>query len=236
MKRSGGRTLAVVLLAGCSLLGFKVSGTLPVLSALAWTANDAATSIPQAPPAPASATPASEGMLAAFGLSGEVTCRSNPPPTHSPWLAVAESDAEHYQIDPIGFSWKIYQESGFNPNVTSPAGALGIAQFMPATAQGMSIDPTDPAQALDASAKLDASHIRAYADRARQLAEHYGGSSARYGYALALAAYNAGPGATDSAWNRAFGGGWPDSPWAWLSYLGGETQRYVPNILGCSLQ
>jgi soluble lytic murein transglycosylase-like protein len=235
MKRVGGRLLVLALLAGSLVLVCKASGSLTALSALAWTVNDAAASPEPAASPFATPTPADAGTLAAFGLSGPVTCRSSEPPTDSPWLAVAEADAAKYQIDPLAYTWKIWQESGFNPNVhNSSAGAIGIAQFMPATAQGLGIDPTDPAQSLDASAKLDASHIRAYADRARQLSEHYGGSSARYGYALALAAYNAGPGATDSAWNRAFGGGWPDSPWAWLSYLGGETQRYVPNILGCA--
>lgn len=179
-------------------------------------------------------TPDGAGTLASFGLSGTVSCRTSEPPTDSPWLAVAEADAEKYQIDPMTYSWKIWQESGFNPNVhNSSAGAIGIAQFMPSTAQGMGIDPTDPAQALDASARLDAGHIKNYADRARQLADHYGGSSARYGYALALAAYNAGPGALESAWNSAFSGDWPGSPWAWLAQMAGETQRYVPAILGC---
>jgi hypothetical protein len=234
MKRALGRVLVVALLVGSLMLLFKVSGSLPVLSGLAWTSGDAAAA-PQDTPVFASPTPDSTGTLAAFGLSGDVTCRSTEPPTDSPWLAVAQFDAEKYQLDPLAFDWKIYQESGFNPNVTSPAGALGIAQFMPASAQGMGIDPTDPAQALDASAKLDAGHIRNYVDRARALADHYGGSSARYGYALALAAYNAGPGATESAWNSAFGSGWPESPWAWLWQMAGETQRYVPNILGCSL-
>ena len=185
------------------------------------------TAAPVAPAATRTAQPSADAA---------VNCHNTWPPTNSPWLKVAQSDAATYQIDALTFAWKIYQESGFNPDVhPSNAGAIGIAQFMPATAQGLGIDPTDPTQALDASAKLDAGHIQQDTAKAQQLAAHYGGSVARYAYALALAAYNAGPGALQSAWNRAFGGGWPESPWAWLWQMAGETQRYVPNVLGCSL-
>jgi soluble lytic murein transglycosylase-like protein len=109
---------------------------------------------------------------------------------------------------------------------------------MPETAQGMGIDPWNPRQALEASARLDAGHLKQFAQQAQALAKHYGGIVARYAYGLALAAYNAGPGATKGAWNRAYANGtrWPDSgPWAWLKWLAGETQRYVSAILGCSL-
>ena len=232
MKRFGVGGLVLVLMVGSLFLCFEVSGSLSALSALAWTSNSTVASNSQDTPTP---MPDGAGTLASFGLSGAVTCRATEPPTDSPWLAVARNDARQYRIDALAFEWKIWQESGFNPNVhNSSAGAIGIAQFMPATAQGLGIDPTDPAQALDASARLDAGHIKNYAADARQLADHYGGSSARYGYALALAAYNAGPGALESAWNRAFSGAWPGSPWTWLAQMAGETQRYVPNILGCS--
>lgn len=232
MKRFGVGGLVLVLMAGSLFLCFEVSGSLSVLSALAWTSNVAVPGSPQDTPTP---TPGGAGSMAAFGLSGDVTCRAAEPPTGSPWLAVARSDAGKYQIDALAFEWKIWQESGFNPNVhNSSAGAVGIAQFMPATAQGLGIDPKDPTQALDASARVDAGHIKNYAAHARLLADHYGGNSARYGYALALAAYNAGPGTLESAWNRAFAGAWPASPWAWLAQMAGETRRYVPNILGCA--
>ena len=73
-------------------------------------------------------------------------------------------------------------------------------QFMPATAAGMGIDPTDPAQAIDGAAK----YLRTQLDR-------FGSVD------LALAAYNAGPGAVQRA------GGIP--PYA-------ETRNYVTKILG----
>lgn len=72
------------------------------------------------------------------------------------------------------------QESGFNPTAKSSAGATGIAQFMPATAQGMGVDPLNPDQSIDGAA--------------RYLKQNYD----KYGsWDLALAAYNAGPGNVD---------------------------------------
>ncbi len=230
MKRLLVCSLMLALLVGAILLWSTLSGPFASLDALAWNAGNAGAG---AGPSPTPAPPAT-GTLAAFGLSGPVTCRSSEPPTRSPWLAVARTDAQNYKLDPLTFEWKIWQESGFQINVESKAGAIGIAQFMPETARAMGIDPRDPQQALDASARLDAGHITNYAARARQLAGHYAGSAARYGYALALAAYNAGPGALQSAWRAAFSGNWPASPWAWLAEMAPETQRYIPDILGCS--
>jgi cell wall-associated NlpC family hydrolase len=71
------------------------------------------------------------------------------------------------------------QESAFNPKAVSHAGAQGIMQLMPATARGLGVTNSfDPAQAIDGAAKLLKSHLREF------------GSTE-----LALAAYNAGPGA-----------------------------------------
>ena len=47
----------------------------------------------------------------------------------------------------------IQQESGFNPNAVSSAGAIGIAQFMPGTAAGLGINPWDPEQSLMGAAR-----------------------------------------------------------------------------------
>jgi len=69
------------------------------------------------------------------------------------------------------------QESGYDPGARSGAGAVGLMQFMPATARGMGIDPTDPTQAIDGAGRLLAAHLK------------------RFGSVpLALAAYNAGAG------------------------------------------
>ncbi len=69
-------------------------------------------------------------------------------------------------------------ESGGNPKAVSSAGALGLMQIMPATARGLGVDPRDPAQAVDGAARLLRDHLRDFGS-----------------VDLALAAYNAGPGA-----------------------------------------
>jgi soluble lytic murein transglycosylase-like protein len=74
---------------------------------------------------------------------------------------------------------QLYAESGFDPHARSPAGARGIAQFMPGTARAYGLrDPFDPAAAIDAQAH----HMH-------DLLRRFGALS------LALAAYNAGAGA-----------------------------------------
>ena len=72
---------------------------------------------------------------------------------------------------------QLYQESHFNPFARSSAGALGIAQFMPATAKTYGLaDPFDADEAISAQAHL-----------MRDLLRRFGATD------LALAAYNAGP-------------------------------------------
>jgi len=90
---------------------------------------------------------------------------------------MARRAARRAGIDPALFERQIERESGFNPSARSPAGATGIAQFMPGTAAGLGINPNDPRQALNAAARLMARYIRQYG-----------------GWEQALRAYNAGPG------------------------------------------
>jgi peptidoglycan DL-endopeptidase CwlO len=80
-------------------------------------------------------------------------------------------------VDPSLLAAVAAQESGFDSRAVSPAGALGLMQFMPATARGLGVDPLDPASAVDGAARY-------LSDLTRQ----FGSTS------LALAAYNAGPG------------------------------------------
>lgn len=82
------------------------------------------------------------------------------------------------QYDLPFFAAQINQESGYNPHARSGAGALGIAQIMPATARSWGVDPMDPVAALTSAAKHMAGYVKAYHGN----------------YADALAAYNAGPG------------------------------------------
>ena len=94
--------------------------------------------------------------------------------------AVAKQKARKYGLDPNIFVRQIQQESGFQTRVTSPAGAQGVAQIMPATAKSWGVNPNDPVAALDAAAK----------NMARMVKKH--GS-----YERALRGYNAGEGAID---------------------------------------
>ena len=72
----------------------------------------------------------------------------------------------------------IAQESGFDPNAVSPAGAQGIAQFMPSTAAGLGIDSADPTQAIQGAARLVASYVNSFGSYANALAAYNAGSAA----------------------------------------------------------
>jgi len=126
----------------------------------------------------------------------------------SQYIAIAQQDAIDAGISPVYFVRQINQESGFNPNAVSPAGALGIAQFEPGTAAGLGIDPWNPVQALRGSAQLMASYSR-----------NYGGD-----YAKALAAYNGGSGTVQYAVNNCGAN--------WLNCLPAETRHYIYVIMG----
>jgi soluble lytic murein transglycosylase-like protein len=114
--------------------------------------------------------------------------------------AIADA-ARRHELDPALLTAVVGQESGFRQRAISGAGAMGLMQLMPETARELGVrDPFDPAQNLDGGAK----YLRGLIDR------YHGHLD------LALAAYNAGPGAVDRY------GGVP--PYR-------ETQSYVANIL-----
>ena len=121
-----------------------------------------------------------------------------------PALAEAAS-ANDLPIDFFGAL--IWQESRFNPQAVSRAGAQGVAQFMPATASGRGLaDPFDPAEAITKSAQL-----------LRDLRHQFGNLG------LAAAAYNAGPTRV-----RDWLAGRRDLP--------GETRAYVRLVTGRSAE
>ena len=143
--------------------------------------------------------------------------------------------APRYHLEAAVLLWQVNQESGFNPNALSPAGAMGIAQFMPATAAAYHLDPWDPWQALDGMARYDLDSLRAFWDWSHTIATRFGGNRNAYAWGLALAAYNAGGGATSKAAAWADGRNWNRGPWTWLWWFGESNQTfyYVPDILGC---
>jgi hypothetical protein len=114
-----------------------------------------------------------------FGVRGgdgraTASLQSFVPPRYAPLLARA---AQRWQVSAQLLAAQIYAESNFNPFAVSPAGAQGIAQFMPGTARGVGLrNPFDAAAAIDAQAHLMRDLLRQFAS-----------------VPLALAAYNAGP-------------------------------------------
>ena len=94
-----------------------------------------------------------------------------------PYADLFTRAGNRYGIDPSILAAMASQESGFNAGAVSAAGAQGLMQFMPTTAQGLGVNPLDPASAVDGAARYLSS-----------LKQQFGSTD------LALAAYNAGPG------------------------------------------
>jgi soluble lytic murein transglycosylase-like protein len=91
--------------------------------------------------------------------------------------------AQRNGLPPEFLAAALLQESAYDPRAISAAGAVGVGQFMIPTAMDAGIDPFDPWQAIDGAAGLLGSYARMYAERSD------------HPLTLALAAYNAGPGA-----------------------------------------
>jgi len=120
---------------------------------------------------------------------------------------LVESSARSRKLPIAFFTRLIFRESSFRTGVVSPAGAQGVAQFMPGTAQERGLaDPFDPEQAIPASAHLLA-----------DLRTRFGNLG------LAAAAYNGGP-------NRV--ANWLEGK----SELAAETRSYVIIITGRSAE
>jgi soluble lytic murein transglycosylase-like protein len=114
-------------------------------------------------------------------------------------LQALTAKAERTHGLPSGLMWAIVQtESGARPHRISFAGAMGPAQLMPGTASLMGVtDPFDPPQAIDGGAR----YLKEQLDRFRDVQ-------------LAVAAYNAGPGAVHGVVPR-----------------NGETELYVAKVM-----
>lgn len=118
--------------------------------------------------------------------------------THPNLVGWTHYYASGFGLDPQFFEALVWQESRFCVDAVSSAGAIGLTQLMPGTAQGLGVDPWDYQQNLWGGAKY--------------LRDQY----LRFGdWSLALAAYNAGPGAVERY------GGVP--PFA-------ETENYIERV------
>lgn len=113
---------------------------------------------------------------------------------------MAEAAARKYGVPTDLFNRLVQQESAWNPRARSRVGAIGLAQLMPATARGLGVNPHDPKQNLEGGARYLKQQYRKFGS-----------------WRLALAAYNAGPGAVQKY------AGVP--PYR-------ETRNYVKKIMG----
>ena len=153
------------------------------------------------------ATPPGAALPTAAGLTGgmlppqgAVQQPSAPVPPEQ-IDALVEQNAATWQVDPALIKAVIANESGFNANATSNVGAQGLMQLMPETAASLGVrNAYDPAQNVAGGAR----YLRGLLDR-------FNGDQR-----LAIAAYNAGPGAVAK---------YGDVP----PYA--ETQTYVTNVL-----
>lgn len=116
------------------------------------------------------------------------------------YLEVARAAARKHGVPEDLFLRLVQQESGWNAGAVSHKGATGLAQLMPGTAARLGVDANVPEQNLDGGARY-----------LRMMYDKFGS------WRLALAAYNAGPGAVEQH------GGIP--PYT-------ETKNYVKAILG----
>lgn len=164
-------------------------------------------------PGPANTTADSPAVLAAALAAAEPPAHTVPPLWWSPALQAA-ADLTGLPVTLLGAVAQA--ESEGNPHAISPAGALGLMQLMPATAAALGVR-----NVFDAAANALGGARYLYA----QLAAHDGGqrgcvpdpAACPTALELALAAYNAGPGAV------ARYGGVP--PYA-------QTRRYVQEVMG----
>jgi soluble lytic murein transglycosylase-like protein len=152
------------------------------------------------PPAAATDTSFQQQLVQASASGpgvGATTAATGTSGGPGPFKAEIDAAAQKYGLDPALLRGLIRQESNFNPNAGSPAGAQGLCQLMPGTAASLGVTNVhDPAQNIDGGARY-----------LRQQLDAFGGDVTK-----ALAAYNAGPGAV-----RRYGG---VPPYA-------ETQHYV---------
>src|SRR5579864_8719975 len=142
-------------------------------------------------------------LMAAIGGQGSGAPSPTPAPAQPSASDISQMVAQEAAAQGVPVTIALglaHQESRFDQTRVSPKGAIGVMQLMPGTAGDLGVDPHDLAQ-----------NIKGGITYYKQQRDKFGSDP------LALAAYNAGPGAVQKA------GGIPNNP---------ETQAYVQAIMG----
>ncbi len=127
--------------------------------------------------APAAAVPSATPSNPATSATGELPAwASELPDAAAQWIPAIEQAAVEAGIEPTLLAALVRHESNFDQSMISHAGAIGLGQLMPGTADWLGVDPHDPHENLTGAA----TYLRQQLDR-------FGSPD------LALAAYNAGP-------------------------------------------
>ena len=163
-----GRSFAETLQEAQSPVGAPVEGF-----ALSTRAAPRAASQWASPPIGMLGTP----VITHSGLVPHASWAERLPDGAAEWIPTIERAADEAGLDPRLLAAMVWQESRFDPDAVSRSGAIGLSQLMPATAEGLGVDPHDPIQNLEGGARYLAWTI-----------EEFGSIE------LGLAAYNAGPG------------------------------------------
>ena len=183
-------------------------------------------------PAPVTPVPTSN-LSALSNLPGIPPLTS----AQSPYAQTALNAAVQFQLpSPARFVVQLDNESKFNPNAVSPAGAIGVAQFLPSTLAGIpcSTDPvTNPLKDCSSTGDIipgqatPTNEIYAGAYYMKGLLTHFltYTTNTDQAYAYAVGGYNAGQGTIDNALTNCKAS-------QWMQCLPTQTVRYVNCIMG----